>query len=406
MPGRRKISTDATTGAPSGEKTSLAGTELVPISGSQVTLISSIAAYIRTLTQTLTGKTINLTDNTLTGTKAQFNTAVSDGNIAFDAFKTIVVSGQSDIVADSDTDSLTIAAGSNITLTTNATTDTLTIAASGGGGNSFETIAVSGQSNVVADSATDTLTLVAGSNITITTNAGADSITIAGGAGTAVATDPIFDAKGDLAVGTGANTAAKLTAGTDGYILSANSGEATGLEWIANSGGGRALIATSSPTGTGTVTFNSIPGTYTHLIVEYLVRSTRAAQTDDPMTIKFNNDGTAGNYRKMQQQAYATSTNDASGADSNDAPANPPAANSPAGGAATGVLRIPFYALTAFNKMALGQDVSRRDTSSVNLLVVDYGLEWESTAAITRIDYVLANGNFETGSIFNLYGEM
>jgi hypothetical protein len=42
----------------------------------------------------------------------------------------------------------------------------------------FQTIAVSGQSNVVADTTTDTLTLVAGTNITITTDAGADSITI------------------------------------------------------------------------------------------------------------------------------------------------------------------------------------------------------------------------------------
>lgn len=51
--------------------------------------------------------------------------------------------------------------------------------------NTFGTIAVSGQSDVVADSSTDTLTLVAGTNVTITTNAGADSITInaSGGGG-------------------------------------------------------------------------------------------------------------------------------------------------------------------------------------------------------------------------------
>ncbi len=49
--------------------------------------------------------------------------------------------------------------------------------------NLFATIAVSGQSNVVADSTTDTLTIVAGANITITTDAAADSITITGGAG-------------------------------------------------------------------------------------------------------------------------------------------------------------------------------------------------------------------------------
>lgn len=44
--------------------------------------------------------------------------------------------------------------------------------------NLFSTIAVSGQSNVVADAASDTLTLVAGTNITITTDASSDTITI------------------------------------------------------------------------------------------------------------------------------------------------------------------------------------------------------------------------------------
>jgi len=57
------------------------------------------------------------------------------GGTVTEPFKTIAVSGQSDIVADSATDTLNIAAGSNIALTTNAATDTLTIesTASGGG---------------------------------------------------------------------------------------------------------------------------------------------------------------------------------------------------------------------------------------------------------------------------------
>ena len=101
------------------------------------------------------------------------------------AFTTIAVSGQSDVVADSSSDTLTLVAGSNVTLTTNASGDSVTIAASGGGGtqNLFSTIAVSGQSDVVADSTTDTLTLVAGSNITLTTDASTDSITIASSGG-------------------------------------------------------------------------------------------------------------------------------------------------------------------------------------------------------------------------------
>lgn len=46
------------------------------------------------------------------------------------AFKTISVSGQSDVVADSTSDTLTLA-GSGITITTDASTDTITFTASG-----------------------------------------------------------------------------------------------------------------------------------------------------------------------------------------------------------------------------------------------------------------------------------
>lgn len=51
------------------------------------------------------------------------------------------------------------------------------------------------------------------------------------GGGGAVATDTIWDAKGDLAVGTGADTASKLTVGSNGKELIADSSEATGLRW-------------------------------------------------------------------------------------------------------------------------------------------------------------------------------
>ena len=44
--------------------------------------------------------------------------------------------------------------------------------------NAFSNVAVSGQTTVAADTATDTLTLVAGDNVTITTNATNDSVTI------------------------------------------------------------------------------------------------------------------------------------------------------------------------------------------------------------------------------------
>ena len=49
--------------------------------------------------------------------------------------------------------------------------------ATGGTDFIFKTIAVAGQSNVVADTTTDTLTLVGGDNVTITTDAASDTIT-------------------------------------------------------------------------------------------------------------------------------------------------------------------------------------------------------------------------------------
>jgi hypothetical protein len=128
-------------------------------------------------------------------------------------FETIAVSGQGSIVADTTTDTLTVAAGSNITLTTNTTTDTLTIAVSGI--NCFSTIAVSGQSDVVADSVSDTLTLVAGSNITLTTSAGGDSVTIASSGGAGGSTIVYGELDTDLTVNDATVTVNKDGGGTE-----------------------------------------------------------------------------------------------------------------------------------------------------------------------------------------------
>lgn len=49
--------------------------------------------------------------------------------------------------------------------------------------------------------------------------------------------DTIIDAKGDLIVGSADNTATRLGVGSNGYVLSANSATATGLEWIASASG-------------------------------------------------------------------------------------------------------------------------------------------------------------------------
>lgn len=71
----------------------------------------------------------------------------------------------------------------------------------------------------------------------------ADGTWTAPSGGGSVATDTIWDAKGDLAVGTGANTASRLAVGTNGQVLTADSAEATGTKWATISGTGDALVA-------------------------------------------------------------------------------------------------------------------------------------------------------------------
>jgi len=130
-------------------------------------------------------------------------------------FDRVLVSGQSTIQA-SGTQSLNFAAGTDIGITTDSSTRTITIAytGSGGGGGggtslAFKTIAITGtsnQSDVVADSAEDTLTLNAGSGINLGTSG--DTITIS-----ATASSPAFS---DLSDTPGSLTANQLVAVNSG----------------------------------------------------------------------------------------------------------------------------------------------------------------------------------------------
>ena len=161
-------------------------------------------------------------DTSVPGTVRITNSAPS---VPQNIFQTVAVSGQSNVVADSTSDTLTFVDGTGISITTNASADSITftnsgvtsfavsgvglnvsaatgsitlsntgvVAISAGDGISinqstgtvivtntrfgFTSIAVSGQSSVLADNSTDTLVLVAGEGIQLTTNAVSDSIT-------------------------------------------------------------------------------------------------------------------------------------------------------------------------------------------------------------------------------------
>lgn len=170
--------------------------------------------------------------------------------------------------------------------------------------------------------------------------------------------------------------------------------------------GARALIGTSSPSGTGTVSFTSIPAIYSKLTIEYAARGTAAAGSVS-MDITLNNDTTDANYRRQIITAYASvGGSPATGTGDDNVINDAVIANTgPSGAFSMGKVEIPFYASTAFNKQIRAEDTQRRDTSSVHEQITRRGIEWESAVAINRVDFILASGNFASGSIFNLYGE-
>jgi hypothetical protein len=92
-----------------------------------------------------------------------------------------------------------------------------------------------------------------------------------------IITKEIFDAKGDLLVGTGSNTGTKVTVGTNGYVLTADSSETNGVKWSAPAAVGtfdtsivfegataddyETTLAVTDPTADRTITLPNATGT-------------------------------------------------------------------------------------------------------------------------------------------------
>lgn len=104
--------------------------------------------------------------------------------------------------------------------------------------NAFSNFAVTGQSTVSADSTNDTVNLIAGSNITITTSAESDSITINSSGGGEVAEQNLW---ATVSADTGATTASTTTdtltisGGTD--ISTSISGDTLTISYTGSGGG-------------------------------------------------------------------------------------------------------------------------------------------------------------------------
>jgi hypothetical protein len=100
-------------------------------------------------------------------------------------------------------------------------------------------------------------------------------------------------AKGDLFVGSAANTYTKLSVGSDGLVLTASSTATTGVAWTGFSGG-MTLISSVTPTASSSaVTFSSIPSTYKSL---YCVFNSITSTSTGGFNLRMNNISVASSY--------------------------------------------------------------------------------------------------------------
>jgi hypothetical protein len=153
----------------------------------------------------------------------------------------------------------------------------------------------------------------------------------------------------------------------------------------------------------GAAVFTSIPATFQHLQIRYLVRGVRSFSSEQ-LYIRVNGDG-ANNY------AYHYVYGDGSGVAAGNGTSGSvflmqqfPAANENANIYASGVIDFLDYANTNKNTTMRGLGGYDNNNSGVvnSTLWFSSGL-WINTAAINSIS-VLSNGNFASPSTFALYG--
>jgi len=169
---------------------------------------------------------------------------------------------------------------------------------------------------------------------------------------------------------------------------------------------GYVSIATSSPSGTGQVTFNSIPSVYKHLQIRGIYRNNTNVSGDDAR-IRFNNDSTAVyiSHRFFGLGTTPPSSNSSGTGDTSISIGYNTADGSTGANIFTAGI-IDIYDYTNTNKNKTVKTLDGFDNSGSGTIQLQSGL-WASNSAINRIDlycYNLGSNNWASGTTFALYG--
>jgi hypothetical protein len=159
-------------------------------------------------------------------------------------------------------------------------------------------------------------------------------------------------------------------------------------------------IATQAlSTSASSVTFNSIPSTYTDLVLVITAKNVSSASVRLDLT--FNSD-TSSNYSttRMYGNGSTASSDRFSNATAIDIGFLP---GSSGNGFGLVVCNIQNYSNTTTNKTCIYRWNSQAATSGNQYVTAGVGL-WRNTSAITAIRLVFAGDTIDTGSTFTLYG--
>ncbi len=222
-----------------------------------------------------------------------------------------------------------------------------------------------------------------------------------------VATDTLWDAKGDLAVASASDAADNLTVGSNNQVLTADSSQTLGVKWATPATGGAVVLLSTTTLGSNnTFDVSSISGAYNDLILVLIARLTDAG-ANDRVNFRLNNDS-AGNY---YGERFSVNNAALTGANMNGT-TSWQVATYPAAGASSGFfgiseLTLYGYASTAWRKAGQWHSSGTDGTAASASTVQRGGGFWNSTAAITRVQlFGNTTANFLTGSELRIYGRL
>lgn len=208
-----------------------------------------------------------------------------------------------------------------------------------------------------------------------------------------------IDAKGDLIVGTGADTFSRLAAGTNTYVLTADSAEATGLKWAAPAAsGGMTLLSTTSLSG-ATTTVSSISGSYKELVI--YVRDWYAS-SDFNFTMTVNGDTTSGNYQILGFGSRNGANTAYYGESGSRVTIDSYGSSKGANNDNFAVINMPDYA-NGVTRKVITSSAAYLDLTSSLKTIANTTTHYVSTTAISSIEFRTTVGTWSGGSVL-IYG--